>query len=77
MINPLLDRQYNEVTNAMTGLNRVIVPFVACGDLRGYDSDKNYPLEVGGAEYEYKEPVQKPINPPYKTFLESKKAQAT
>lgn len=76
MINPLLDRQYNATTNAMTGLNRVIVPFVACGDLRGYDSDKNYPLQVGDDAYEYHEPVQKPINPPYKTFLESKKAQA-
>lgn len=26
--------------------NEFIVPFVACGDLQGYDADQNYPLEV-------------------------------
>lgn len=24
--------------------NGLIVPFLACGDLRGYDADQNYPL---------------------------------
>ena len=34
------------MSNEMTGINRIIVPFVACGDLRGYDSDQNYPIDV-------------------------------
>lgn len=25
---------------------KAVVPFVACGDLRGYDADQNYPLMV-------------------------------
>jgi hypothetical protein len=30
--------------NEFLGLNRAIVPFVACGDLDGYDADQSYPL---------------------------------
>lgn len=26
--------------------NRTLVPFVVCGDLAGFDSDRTYPLEV-------------------------------
>eukprot|EP01138_Halocafeteria_seosinensis_P001613 gb/GECG01001653.1/.p1 GENE.gb/GECG01001653.1/~~gb/GECG01001653.1/.p1 ORF type:complete len:344 (+),score=48.06 gb/GECG01001653.1/:1-1032(+) len=71
------------------GLSRCLVPFVACGDLHGFDSDKSYPLELpteqagatgegvctsGEAKpYEYIEPRQKPINPPYAHFLKLKK----
>lgn len=36
----------DEDFNQLEGPNRVIVPFVACGDLSAYDSDKSYPLEV-------------------------------
>ena len=32
--------------NSLEGVNRVIVPFLACGDLSAYDSDKTYPLQV-------------------------------
>ena len=32
--------------NPKTGISRVIVPFVACGDLSGYDSDRTYPLQL-------------------------------
>ena len=32
--------------NMLEGPNRVIVPFLACGDLSGFDSDMTYPLEV-------------------------------
>ena len=32
--------------NSLEGPNRVIVPFLACGDLSGFDSDKTYPLQV-------------------------------
>ena len=34
------------VLNSLTGENRVIVPFLACGDLSGFDSDMTYPVEV-------------------------------
>jgi len=30
----------------LSAVNRIIVPFLACGDLSAYDSDKTYPLEV-------------------------------
>ena len=32
--------------NELLGVNRVIVPFIACGDLNGFDSDMSYPLKV-------------------------------
>ena len=32
--------------NQLEGPNRVIVPFLACGDLSAYDSDRTYPLQV-------------------------------
>ena len=32
-------------------IERLIVPFVACGDLSGYDADANYPLDAGEAPY--------------------------
>jgi len=55
-----------------TPFNQKLVKFVACGDLSGFDSDQSYPLILDENEetpYEYKDPVQKPINPPYKEFL--------
>jgi hypothetical protein len=39
----------------------VIVPFLACGDLSAFDSDMTYPSEGQSLD-----PVQSPINPPYK-----------
>lgn len=68
MLDPLLDHQYNE-ENPLTGANRIVVPFVACGDLSGYDSDQTYYIDES---YERVEAVQKPINPPYKAALEMK-----
>mmetsp|Transcript_22513 Transcript_22513/g.23193 ORF Transcript_22513/g.23193 Transcript_22513/m.23193 type:complete len:339 (-) Transcript_22513:82-1098(-) len=32
--------------NELLGLSNVVVPFVACGDLSGFDSDKSYPLQL-------------------------------
>lgn len=54
-------------------LERTVVPFVACGDLGGYDADANYPLpdEVEGEAYVSREPVQKPTTPAYRAFLEA------
>ncbi|KAH6569877.1 hypothetical protein BASA50_003619 [Batrachochytrium salamandrivorans] len=75
MINPLLDLDYN-FENELTGVNRSIVPFMACGDLSGFDSDMTYPLpETEDGKYIPLEPVQAPINPPYKSFLEMKQGE--
>lgn len=75
MSNPLLDHHYDVDFNSLEGPNRVIVPFLACGDLSAYDSDKTYPLNLpDGAAYSYREPTQGPINPPYKQACDLKRA---
>jgi hypothetical protein len=39
--------RYAPVTgNALLGPSALVVPFVACGDLNGYDADKSYPLDL-------------------------------
>ncbi|KAM7270424.1 hypothetical protein ACFE04_029638 [Oxalis oulophora] len=59
----------------LEGPNKVYIPFLACGDLSGYDSDRSYPLpKVAGQIYQSLDPVQPPIAPPYKRALEMKKA---
>ncbi|KAI7879003.1 FtsJ-domain-containing protein [Lichtheimia hyalospora FSU 10163] len=70
MANPLLDMQYDEM-NELVGPNRVIVPFIACGDLNGYDSDRTYPLDSSHASLD---PLQPPITAPYKTAMGLKRA---
>eukprot|EP01069_Polyplicarium_translucidae_P007188 Polyplicarium_translucidae@DN3069_c0_g2_i1.p1 len=40
--------------------NRQHAPFVACGDLRGYDADRNYPASAVALG-----PVQPPLTAPY------------
>ncbi|KZC07487.1 Putative ribosomal RNA methyltransferase 1, partial [Dufourea novaeangliae] len=45
MLNPLLTHKPYDF-NELTGVNRVIVPFVVCGDLNQPDSDTCYPLDV-------------------------------
>lgn len=42
---PYLNQQYDNF-DQLAGVNRVIVPFVVCGDLSAYDSDKTYGLTV-------------------------------
>jgi len=32
--------------NDLMGPAALVVPFVACGDLNGYDADKSYPLQL-------------------------------
>ncbi|EZA49978.1 hypothetical protein DMN91_011406 [Ooceraea biroi] len=68
MLNPLLTHEPCNF-DELTGINRVVVPFVVCGDLSQPDSDTCYPLDYEGKEYEYHEPVQTPISPPYATAL--------
>ncbi|CAN0927945.1 Putative tRNA (cytidine(32)/guanosine(34)-2'-O)-methyltransferase [Linum grandiflorum] len=60
----------------LEGPNKVYIPFLACGDLSGYDSDRSYPLPRNpeGTSYQSLDPVQPPIAPPYKRALEMKKA---
>jgi len=69
IINPMLDHQYYE-HNDLTGPNRIIVPFIACGDLYGFDADATYPLGEQGEEVVTLAPIQQPIDPPYKRALE-------
>ncbi|CAL8291750.1 unnamed protein product [Boreogadus saida] len=66
MSNPLLDHSYDVDFNQLEGPNRIIVPFLACGDLSAYDSDQTYPLQLDASqEYRYTPPTQPPIKPPY------------
>lgn len=88
--NPLLDHHYSEQGggNELVGINRMIVPFLACGDLSGFDSDQSYPLPNSNLkrqssseksvidDYKYHEPAQKPINPPYQEYLDRKAGRA-
>jgi hypothetical protein len=43
---PLFLKLYFVTIALEFGIKRCIVPFVACGDLRGFDSDTNYDLDV-------------------------------
>ncbi|XP_051865068.1 putative tRNA (cytidine(32)/guanosine(34)-2'-O)-methyltransferase [Pristis pectinata] len=74
MSNPLLDHCYDVDFNQLEGPNRIIVPFLACGDLSAYDSDKTYPLQLEpDQEYAYTPPTQPPIRPPYQEACYLKK----
>lgn len=79
----LLEHRYGTYGNCMLGPSSLVVPFVACGDLSGFDADKSYPLQMpdqdGGdpAAYTYLEPVQPPIRPPYHTFQQQQLQQQT
>lgn len=85
----MLDHQYGDAIdteqekNGIVGPAALIVPFVACGDLSGfdYDPDKSYPLQLahdGEDEdtYTYTDPVQPPIAPNYHSYLEKKREGA-
>jgi hypothetical protein len=73
MANPLLDHAYDMDFNRLTGVNRVVVPFLACGDLSAFDSDMTYEL---GEATKSAPPTQGPINPPYKQFLDLRRGVA-
>lgn len=64
-------------SGGLEGPNKVYIPFLACGDLSGYDSDRSYPLpKSADGTYQCLDPVQPPIAPPYKRALEMKKASS-
>eukprot|EP01135_Chromosphaera_perkinsii_P002492 Nk52_evm8s224 gene=Nk52_evmTU8s224 len=73
MSNPLLDHVYG-VHEDLNGPNRTIVPFLACGDLNAYDSDKTYALP-DDENYVARPPTQAPINPPYSTAVGMKRGE--
>ncbi|KAG0712890.1 putative tRNA (cytidine(32)/guanosine(34)-2'-O)-methyltransferase [Chionoecetes opilio] len=74
MVNPLLDLSYDGAWQELEGVNRVIVPFLACGDLSAYDSDRTYPLQTAdGKKYEYRPPTQPPISPAYTAAVARKR----
>lgn len=71
---PLQDYSYDPDFNQLNGPTRIIVPFVTCGDLSAYDSDRNYSLDLeDGSEYKYTPPTQPPISPPYQEACTLKK----
>ncbi|KAG4076775.1 hypothetical protein HA402_009121 [Bradysia odoriphaga] len=73
MINPLADVKVI-VGETESPVNKQIIPFVVCGDLRGYDSDMSYSLASDPSKvYEFKEVVQSPISPAYKEILDKTK----
>jgi tRNA (cytidine32/guanosine34-2'-O)-methyltransferase len=66
----------NEIHGASSWPNECVVPFVACGDLSGYDADMSYDLTQSTSNsnetnnsYKHLEPVRPPIAPPYKTAI--------
>jgi len=79
------DQYFQDMNN---GSNEHIIPFMSCGDLSAFDSDRSYPLNVETHEchdshhnphhnhsYEYRSPTQSPIDPPYKVAQSLKKSQ--
>ncbi|CDR47634.1 CYFA0S35e00430g1_1 [Cyberlindnera fabianii] len=52
---------------------RVVAPFIACGDLSSYDSDATYTIDSGIKRVSL-DPVQSPTAPAYKKALELKRA---
>ncbi len=74
----LVDGSYG-LENEFIGPCGLVVPFVACGDLSGFDfdADQSYPLDLGvsSTPYVYREPCQLPIRPQYFTALANKKEQ--
>lgn len=66
-INPLIDDIRTIANETGSEVNRKVIPFIVCGDLRGYDSDMSYPIDEN---YVYREVVQSPISPAYKEILQ-------
>ncbi|XP_053824201.1 putative tRNA (cytidine(32)/guanosine(34)-2'-O)-methyltransferase isoform X1 [Vidua chalybeata] len=66
MENPLLEPEAGLALAALSGPSRVLVPFVACGDLSAFDPDRSYPLQLDPARpYSFVPPPAPPIAPPY------------
>lgn len=59
-----------ELMNLLTSTERKLVPFLACGDLSGYDADMNYPGEFDS----FIPPVQRPIAPAYEAAITERRS---
>ncbi|BGP40376.1 tRNA (uridine-2'-O-)-methyltransferase trm7 [Rhodotorula kratochvilovae] len=79
---PLLDFSYSSAEvpttpsggkNDVSGAMRFVAPFVACGDLSGFDSETHYPLLSEGIAAE---PLQAPTAPAYREFFELRRSGA-
>ena len=57
----------------LEGGAKALIPFVACGDLSGWDADRSYALDAGA--YAPLAPVQPPIDPPYREAIARAKEQ--
>merc|ERR1711991_515876 len=68
MIDPSFGYPYAPVP--LQGVDRLVVPFVACGDLCGFDSDTAY--ELDGSK-ESLPPVAPPISAPYLKSLQMRR----
>ena len=68
--NPLMEDTSALEMPEMDPESRTIVPFMVCGDLSGWDSDRTYNLDEN---YTYTEPVRPPTNPAYKKAVELKR----
>uniref|UniRef100_A0A915LJ79 Ribosomal RNA methyltransferase FtsJ domain-containing protein n=1 Tax=Meloidogyne javanica TaxID=6303 RepID=A0A915LJ79_MELJA len=76
---PVLQRN-DCISSLKSPTNRALVPFMACGDLSGFDSDRTYPLELSKISEEFSDwkyiprsVVQPPTEPAYKKALGLKK----
>ncbi|SCV72072.1 BQ2448_4766 [Microbotryum intermedium] len=58
--------------NTLLGDMRYIAPFVACGDLSGFDSETHYGNSLSSTLS--KDPIQPPTAPPYRKFLQKRRA---
>ncbi|KRZ18185.1 putative tRNA (cytidine(32)/guanosine(34)-2'-O)-methyltransferase [Trichinella zimbabwensis] len=45
-VNLMLEPNYDLAVSKLKGVNRQIVPFVSCGDLSGWDSDRSFSLRT-------------------------------
>ncbi|XP_050070622.1 putative tRNA (cytidine(32)/guanosine(34)-2'-O)-methyltransferase 1 [Anopheles maculipalpis] len=74
MMNPMLDDVRQIAMQTESPVNRAIIPFLVCGDLREFDSDMSYSLNIDPEkDYEYRDVVQKPLAPAYSEVLERMK----
>jgi len=71
--NPFQSDNLDESISRLSGANRTYVPFMACGDLSGFDSDRTYPFDLSTISedfkdwaYHYTPAVQPPTAPAYK-----------
>ncbi|KAA6397192.1 MAG: putative ribosomal RNA large subunit methyltransferase J [Streblomastix strix] len=60
---------FTQFSQIKFNLENCLVPFVACGDLNGFDSDSSYPVDFLNGWNEPLLPLAPPINPPYKDAL--------